>query len=71
MHFHYNAKCVNCWTMRVFETPIPSILILSSMCEWCGWFDMVGVNGTELCRPCLDLHKADVAREARHGSAKA
>jgi hypothetical protein len=65
MHFHNFGKCMSCGDLRRFETPIPNILILSSMCEQCGWNDLVGWEAGQLCLPCRDMWRADVEREKR------
>jgi hypothetical protein len=65
MHFHDYAKCMNCQALRLFTTPIPNILILSSMCENCGWNDLVGWAAGQLCLPCREMWKKDVEREHR------
>jgi len=63
MHFHDAARCMACNIRRVFDTPIPDILLLSSMCESCGWNDLVGWDGERLCIRCVTLWRQDVQRE--------
>jgi hypothetical protein len=63
MHFHNFAKCMNCMYFRSFSTPIANILILASMCDHCGWNDMVGMDAGQVCIPCREMWKQDVERE--------
>lgn len=63
MHFHDSSRCLHCKARRVYATPIPNILLLSSMCESCGFNDLVGWTGESLCYPCVDMWREDVNRE--------
>ena len=63
MHFHNWCKCMNCTAVRQFSTPIPNILVLSSMCEACGWNDLVGWEAGQICIPCRDDWRKDLERE--------
>lgn len=64
MHFHELARCMNCHDLVQYNTPLPDILLLSSMCENCGWNDLVGWDGDRLCIRCVTLWHQDVQREA-------
>jgi nitrous oxide reductase accessory protein NosL len=63
MHFHYAALCMNCACATTFETPIPNVLIMADMCRYCGWNDMVGRDGRDLCLPCRQAWLEQVKQE--------
>lgn len=63
MHFHSTALCMNCHARRTFDTPIPNILILASMCESCGWHDLVGTEPVLPCVACTRMWEIDIQRE--------
>lgn len=63
MHFHRLAQCMNCGRKRLLSTDVPDIVILASMCEECGWNDLVGCWVDGACAACLDLWKQGVERE--------
>lgn len=65
MHMHVMAECKNCGEYRVFSTPIPDIVILSSMCENCGWGDLVGRYPENRCFRCEQQRLVDIERELR------
>lgn len=74
LHFHFAAKCRTCWTTRTYSTPIPSVLTLSSQCQWCGGWDMIGIDtvNEHLCLPCIEAHEQDAREQANpHPPAKA
>ena len=66
MHFHSSARCMTCLTIRTFSTPIPNILVLSSMCRTCGWNDCIGFEAGQVCIPCRTMWQKDVTRELTH-----
>jgi hypothetical protein len=63
MHMHIEALCMNCRARRALMTPMPDIVILSSMCENCGWNDLVGADAGVVCHGCRELWIEDVERE--------
>jgi hypothetical protein len=63
MHFHVMAECKNCGVHRVFSTPIPDILILSSICEDCGTGDLVGRYPENRCFRCDQQRLVDIERK--------
>lgn len=67
MHLHQQSRCMNCAKLAAYSTPIPNILLLSEMCQYCGFNDLVGWNGDILCGACIDMWQDDVAREMHRG----
>lgn len=67
MHFHYASICMNCRTVVPFSTPIPNILLLADMCPSCGWNDLVGRDGNEVCASCRQQWADDTERENHWG----
>lgn len=63
MHFHNSARCMACHKIRVYDTPILNLLILSSMCDACGWNDMVGYEAGQICLPCRAMWQEDLEKE--------
>lgn len=67
MHFHVMSECLECLTVRVFRHPLPDIVILSSICEDCGWGDLVGRYPENRCIRCEQQRLVDIERERRVG----
>lgn len=63
MHFHEMTLCMHCGRRAQLSTPVPNILILSEMCQGCGWNDLIGTSAFEICRQCRDMWVKDVERE--------
>lgn len=67
MHFHRRAICMHCANRRLFECEIPNILVVSEMCQFCGWNDLVGMDGEQTCYSCRVMWADDVERAQHWG----
>lgn len=65
MHFHELARCIHCGDLVGYSTPIPSLLILSALCENCHQLALIGWLEQKACLLCID--EADA--EPRHYAA--
>jgi len=59
MHFHDLGQCQRCGVFATYLTPMPQILILSSRCNACGEWDMVGRYPDAFCLDCDTAHWKD------------
>lgn len=62
MHFHTVAQCRRCLVFFTYTTPIPETLVLSSRCNQCGAWAMIGTYGNTGCLRCYELAYAQVLR---------
>jgi hypothetical protein len=59
------SECRKCLSVRVYSTPLPDIVILSSICEDCGWGDLVGRYPENRCFRCSQQRLLDIQRKSR------
>ena len=60
IHFHSEAGCLVCLKRFEYSTPIPHLLVLSSVCESCR---EVALIGTDDMRPCITCVQFALRRE--------
>ena len=65
MHFHEQAQCPKCYHRREASTPIPNIMWLAALCEWCGGLGLIGLNDGHACRACRAAWLADRYQQRR------